>query len=227
MVTQLELAEKKLDRLKNSFEPSPMAGHPLGQPIHTYKASGRAMMRKMEKHEDKMIKLAQEVKEQEKRVEHLREKEYKKENGLTANYGLKKSVENLEKWQARVERQEFVRDYNKTHKLPVNTPFENEQGNLEFYKASKLKEAKETVKMLMELKEKSEQAENTMSELTQELIESGAVNQWAKKPIYYFVKGLRKVALEIDGNGDFKVSSRYPATTDADHKFLEGLGVNA
>ena len=41
-----------------------------------------------------------------------------------------------------------------------------------------------------------------VSERTKELIESGAVTQWKKKPIFYFVKGLRKVALEIDENGD-------------------------
>lgn len=225
MATRLELAEKKLDRLKASFEPSPMAGQPLGQPIHTYKASGRAMMNKMKKHEDKMINLVREIKEQEDRVERLRAKEERAELGLTASGGLKKSVENLDRWKARVERQEFIRDYNKAHKLPVNTPFENERGYLEFYNSARLKEARETVEMLENIKEKSEQAENGMSDLTRELIESGQVNQWTKKPIYYFVKGLRKVALEIDEKGSFKISMRYPAKTDEDLEFLKDLGL--
>ena len=62
-----------------------------------------------------------------------------------------------------------------------------------------------------------------MSKKTKELIESGAVTQWKKKPIFYFVKGLRKVALEIDENGDFFISNYYPACTDLDKEFIKKL----
>ena len=62
-----------------------------------------------------------------------------------------------------------------------------------------------------------------MSEKTKELIESGAVTQWKKKPIFYFVKGLRKVALEIDENGEFFISNYYPACTDGDKEFIKKL----
>lgn len=83
------------------------------------------------------------------------------------------------------------------------------------------------VLMLKAMKEKSEKASNEMSDLTKELIENGAVNQWAKKPIYYFVKGLRKVALVIDEGGDFKVSKKYPATSDKDQAYLKALGIKS
>ncbi|HBI3722363.1 TPA: hypothetical protein K4433_003060, partial [Enterococcus faecalis] len=55
---------------------------------------------------------------------------------------------------------------------------------------------KNKIATLEQMKEADEN--KVMSEKTKELIESGAVTQWKKKPIFYFVKGLRKVALEID-----------------------------
>lgn len=62
-----------------------------------------------------------------------------------------------------------------------------------------------------------------VSEKTQKLIDSGAVTQWKKKPVYYFVKGLRKVALEIDQNGNFFISPFYPAYSDSDKQFVHDL----
>jgi hypothetical protein len=44
-----------------------------------------------------------------------------------------------------------------------------------------------------------------------------------KTPTYYFVEGLRKVALEIDDNGEFKISKRYPPTSPKDIAFIEDL----
>lgn len=46
------------------------------------------------------------------------------------------------------------------------------------------------------------------------LIDSGKVTQWAKRPNIYFIKGLKKTALELQPDGTFKHSPRYhgPAT---------------
>ena len=46
------------------------------------------------------------------------------------------------------------------------------------------------------------------------LIDSGKVTQWAKRPNTYFIKGLKKTALELQPDGTFKHSPRYhgPAT---------------
>lgn len=63
---------------------------------------------------------------------------------MSASGGLVKSVENIELWQQRVERLEFVRDYNKSHGLPLGTLFDNGT-RLEFYDSKKLKDAKENV----------------------------------------------------------------------------------
>ena len=48
------------------------------------------------------------------------------------------------------------------------------------------------------------------------LIDSGKVTQWAKRPNTYFIKGLKKTALELQPDGTFKHSPRYfgPATDE-------------
>ncbi len=48
------------------------------------------------------------------------------------------------------------------------------------------------------LKKKAELAEKNLSKEAKALIESGSISQWKKQPTIYFVKGLKKVALEID-----------------------------
>ena len=40
---------------------------------------------------------------------------------------------------------------------------------------------------------------------TQALIDEGLVNQWQKQPNTYFVKGLRRVALELTEEGEFQI----------------------
>ncbi|MEY8443336.1 hypothetical protein AALA52_03630 [Lactococcus ileimucosae] len=227
MATRLELAERKLERLKNELvsAKSPMDGAPLGQPI-VMNSAGKRIARQLKKYQERQFAKLEEIQEQEKRVEKLQWQERMKAQGKNPSGGLIKSVENLELWKQRVEHLEFVRDYNKKHKLPVNTPYYPDEKNgrdIWFYDAARLKDAKETVERLTALKEQSEQAASKMSALTRELIESGQVNQWKKQPIYYFVSGLRKVALEIDDNGDFQISKRYPARSEEDKQFIASL----
>jgi hypothetical protein len=70
-------------------------------------------------------------------------------------------------------------------------------------------------KKIAYLEQMQEQVENTaISAHSQQLIDSGAVTQWQKKPVYYFVKGLRKVALTLDEHGDFQPSKRYPPMSE-------------
>ena len=57
----------------------------------------------------------------------------------------------------------------------------------------------------------------------QSLIDNGIVTQWKKKPIYYFVKGLKKVALVLNDSGDFVISKQYKADSDSDVEFVEKL----
>ena len=228
MSTRLEISKAKLDRLNNELisKKSPMDGAPLGQPI-VLNAQGRRTVRKMQRYQESQFSKFHEIKEQEKRVDRLQNQQDMKEKGHTAAGGLMKSVENLERWEKRVKDLEATKAWFKAKKIPLNRQFTMLPDGMEWYTSTKLKDAKETVLMLKAMKEKSEKASNEMSDLTKELIENGAVNQWAKNPIYYFVKGLRKVALVIDEGGNFKVSKKYPATSDKDQAYLEALGIKS
>ena len=58
---------------------------------------------------------------------------------------------------------------------------------------------------------------------TQALIDSGEVKQWAKQPNIYFVKGLRRVALELTEEGRFKLSPKYRPNTDEEKEIVNKL----
>ena len=75
--------------------------------------------------------------------------------------------------------------------------------------------------MLEDMKAKDEN--KVLSEHAESLIKNGLVTQWQKKPIYFFVKGLRKVALVLNESGDFEESKKYSPYSDEDIKFVEKL----
>ena len=58
---------------------------------------------------------------------------------------------------------------------------------------------------------------------TQALIDSGEVKQWAKQPNIYFVKGLRRVALELTEEGRFEPSPKYLPNTDEEKEVVNKL----
>ncbi len=58
---------------------------------------------------------------------------------------------------------------------------------------------------------------------TQALIDSGEVKQWAKQPNIYFVKGLRRVALELTEEGRFELSPKYRPNTDEEKEIVNKL----
>jgi hypothetical protein len=63
-----------------------------------------------------------------------------------------------------------------------------------------------------------------MTDKARKLIERGDVTKWNKKPIYYFVKGCRKVALVIqEETGEFIISKKYPALCDVDKAKVNSL----
>lgn len=76
-------------------------------------------------------------------------------------------------------------------------------------------------KELARLKAEKEQLSNTSSK-AQEIIESGKVNQWKKHPTIYFIKGLRKVAIELV-DGSFKESPKYAAKTDEEKEIVNEI----
>ena len=58
---------------------------------------------------------------------------------------------------------------------------------------------------------------------TQALIDSGEVKQWAKQPNIYFVKGLRRVALELTEEGRLELSPKYRPNTDEEKELVNKL----
>ena len=58
---------------------------------------------------------------------------------------------------------------------------------------------------------------------TQDIIDSGAVKQWAKYPNIYFVKGLRFVALEMTKEGKFEQSFQYLPKTEEEEEVVNKL----
>ena len=58
---------------------------------------------------------------------------------------------------------------------------------------------------------------------TQALIDSGEVKKWAKQPNIYFIKGLRRVALELTEEGRFELSPKYLPNTDEEKEVVNKL----
>lgn len=58
---------------------------------------------------------------------------------------------------------------------------------------------------------------------TQDIIDSGEVKQWAEHPNIYFVKGLRRVALELTEEGKLEQSSQYLPNTKEEKEVVNKL----
>lgn len=229
MTTKLEQAKTKLDRIQSEQEENAKRIRqehdriPFGQP----NIIGRGdIYKQVNRYYEKASDLVEAAEAQENRVDMLEKVEQvKSENELLkdvhvvgktayANVGAKTSVNNLDYFKHRLveleQENEAAKAYNKTKPTIKRKTFGTE--------ITKLKRKIANLEAMQEKDQKK-----VVSAKAQMLIDSGAVNQWQKKPIYYFVKGLRKVALEIDENGNFFVSSRYPAWSESDETFVENL----
>lgn len=228
-MNRLDQAYNKLNRIRTEKAETQQAIRkendliPFGQP----NIIGRPDIYKTVKRKyEKSRNLLQEEEKQEKRIEMLEKVEkFKESNELIkdihvvgktgyATVGVKTSVNNLEYFKKQLkeieEKNEEAKAYNKTKpKIKMKTLGAD---------ITKLK------KKIAYLEQMTEREKNqVLSKKTKELIDNGAVVQWKKKPIYYFVKGLKKVALEIDKNGDFVISPRYPAYDESDKYFINNL----
>ena len=216
----MQQAEGKLERIRAAREASERAARseahaiPFGQP----NIEGRGDIYKHVQQEwRRAAHLADEEERAADRVDMLEKVEKFKENngklqdvrvvGRTgwASVGAATSVNNLDYFKDKLARMiadnEAAKAWNKSHK--------DERKHTFGARITQLK------KKIAYLEQMQEQVENTaISEHSQQLIDSGAVTQWQKKPVYYFVKGLRKVALTLDEHGDFQPSKRYPPMSD-------------
>ena len=205
--SRLAQARRKLERLKGEQDEaiSRAYSHQAltnGQPVND-KRGGASFMRKQEQIEGQVFSKMDEIREQEERVERLEHQQHLKEMGLNRQgSGLEMSVQNIPRIREELEKAE--------------------RGESFFTKATLKRYQKE----LTRLEAISEQMGKTsIQPAAQALIDEGLVNQWQKQPNTYFVKGLRRVALELTETGEFQLSSqtKYRPKTDEERLKVDEL----
>ena len=205
--SRLAQARRKLERLKGEQDEaiSRAYSHQAltnGQPMND-KRGGASFMRKQEQIEGQVFSKMDEISQQEERVERLEHQQHLKEMGLNRQgSGLEMSVQNIPRIREELEKAK--------------------RGESFFTKATLKRYQKE----LTRLEAISEQMGKTsIQPATQALIDEGLVNQWQKQPNTYFVKGLRRVALELTEEGEFQLSSqtKYHPKTDEERLKVDEL----
>lgn len=205
--SRLAQARRKLERLRGEQDEaiSRAYSHQAltnGQPMND-KRGGASFKRKQEQIEDQVFSKMDEIRQQEERVERLEYQQHLKEMGLNRQgSGLEMSVQNIPRIREELEKAK--------------------RGESFFTKATLKRYQKE----LTRLEAISEQMGKTsIQPAAQALIDEGLVNQWQKQPNTYFVKGLRRVALELTEEGEFQLSSqtKYHPKTDEERLKVDEL----
>lgn len=205
--SHLAQARRKLERLRGEQDEaiSRAYSHQAltnGQPMND-KRGGASFKRKQEQIEDQVFSKMDEIRQQEERVERLEHQQHLKEMGLNRQgSGLEMSVQNIPRIREELEKAK--------------------RGESFFTKATLKRYQKE----LTRLEAISEQMGKTsIQPAAQALIDEGLVNQWQKQPNTYFVKGLRRVALELTEEGEFQLSSqtKYHPKTDEERLKVDEL----
>ena len=228
-MTKLEDAKSKLVALKEEEKELMKAirkehdSIPFGQPniigrrdiykdVNRYRAKSIANVYEQDKQE-KIIEMLEKVEEVKSENQNLKDVHVVGASSY-ATIGAKTSVNNLDYFKEKLveleKRNEEAKAYNKTKPTVKMKTLGTEITKL-----------KNKIKILEEMKAKDEN--KTLSEHAENLIKNGLVTQWKKKPIYYFVKGLRKVALVLNESGDFEASKKYSPYSDDDVEFVEKL----
>ena len=205
--SRLAQARRKLERLKGEQDDaiSRAYSHQAltnGQPIND-KRGGANFKKKQEQIEDQVFSKMDEIRQQEERVERLEHQQHLKEMGLNRQgSGLEMSVQNIPRIREELEKAE--------------------RGESFFTKAT-LKRYQEELTRLEGISE--QMGKTSIQPATQALIDEGLVNQWEKQPNTYFVKGLRRVALELTEEGEFQLSSqtKYHPKTDEEQLKVDEL----
>ncbi len=195
-------AKQKLARLERELneQHSKIKAHwqqTNGQPMND-KRGGQRFFDRAEELENKAILLYKECEKQAERVAELVERDELAADGFdTRTGGLFMTVENIPRIEKEIAK--------------------SERGESLFTRAT----IRRYKKKLAELKQQAKEAEG-MPEGAKALIEAGKLNQWKKHPTIYFIKGLRKVALELKAGG-FEVSSRYAPKDDDERQVASNL----
>lgn len=203
--SRLAQAKRKLERLKGEADEAINAAYSHqsltnGQPMNDKRGGGR-FMQKQEQIENRVFSKLDEIKEQEERIERLQEIEDRKAAGLNRQgNGLDMSVQNIPRIREEIEKAE--------------------RGESS-YRPETIKRYKKELEHLEAIQDKVDGL--VIQPETQALIDSGEVKQWAKQPNIYFVKGLRRVALELTEEGRFELSPKYRPNTDEEKEVVNKL----
>ena len=203
--SRLGQSRRKLDRLHNEFSEATNAVYRYfamtnGQPMND-KRNGASFFRKADQLENRVFNKLHEIKEQEERVERLEAREERKAAGLNrSGNGLEMSVQNIPR---------------------IREELEKAKRGESFYTNQTLKRYREELTRLERISE--QMAKTAIQPGTQSLIDEGVVNQWAKQPNLYFVKGLRRVAVELSEEGIFKESAKYRPQTPEEREKLNQI----
>ena len=203
--SRLAQARRKLERLKGEADEAINAAYSHqsltnGQPMNDKRGGGR-FMQKQEQIENRVFSKLDEIKEQEERIERLQEREDRKAAGLNRQgNGLEMSVQNIPRIREEIEKAE--------------------RGESS-YRPETIKRYKKELERLEAIQDKVDGM--VIQPETQALIDSGEVKQWAKQPNIYFVKGLRRVALELTEEGRLELSPKYRPNTDEERVIVNKL----
>ena len=203
--SRLAQAKRKLERLKGEADEAISATYSHqsltnGQPMNDKRGGGR-FMQKQEQIENRVFSKLDEIKEQEERIERLQEREDRKAAGLNRQgNGLDMSVQNIPRIREEIEKAE--------------------RGESS-YRPETIKRYKKELERLEGIQDKVDGL--VIQPETQALIDAGEVKQWAKQPNIYFVKGLRRVALELTEEGRFELSPKYRPNTDEEKEMVNKL----
>lgn len=185
--SRLAVARRKLDRLETELEQRTEQlfdhyGQTHGSPVND-KSGAASFNNRAAKIEEIGIRTYAELEQQRERVERLEEAEARKAAGLNRSGGIDITLENLDRLKEEVAK-----------------------GKDSSYRPETLKRYEREIARLEKMQDVLDAA--TITPGAQQLIDEGHVKQWAKQPATYFVKGLRKVALELNESGEFGVSSQ-------------------
>ena len=205
--SRLAQARRKLERLRGEQDEaiSRAYSHQAltnGQPMND-KRGGASFKRKQEQIEDQVFSKMDKIRQQEERVERLEHQQHLKEMGLNRQgSGLEMSVQNIPR---------------------IREELEKAKRGESFFTKATLKRYQEELTRLEAISE--QMGKTSIQPATQALIDEGLVNQWQKQPNTYFVKGLRRVALELTEEGEFQLSSqiKYHPKTDEERLKVDEL----
>lgn len=204
--SRLGQARRKLLRLRNEYNEKfdQLFAHQEltnGQPMND-KRNGKSWFNRRDQIENSIKNLSDQIKQQEDRVAKLEEQKENIEMGLNKQGGLIMSVENIPRIQEEIEK--------------------SKTGESRFSKDT-IRKYTIQLEELIKNTEQSDKAHKNISKHSQALIDSKAITQWTKNPMIYFIKGLNKVALELQEDGDFIPSEKYSAKTTKDQEVVETL----